>query len=126
MQNKNCQFVLLVPVFLQNYCMAELKEHFGKRLKYLRESKKLTQEQFAEKIDISSRALSSIECGKMFVTAETIEKICRALEINPKTLFDFDFQYAGIVDAKKELLHLIDKNESQILKIRNIVRAFLG
>ena len=62
----------------------------------------------------------------MFVTAETIEKICRALEINPKTLFDFDFQYAGIVDAKKELLHLIDKNESQILKIRNIVRAFLG
>ena len=101
MQNKNCQFVLLMHVFLQNYCMAELKEHFGKRLKYLRESKKLTQEQFAEKIDISSRALSSIECGKMFVTAETIEKSAERWKLIPKLYLILIFSMQALLMPKK-------------------------
>ena len=107
-------------------CMSELKKCFGKRLKQLREDRKLTQEHFAEKINISSRALSAIECGKMFVTAETIEKVCKALEISPKTLFDFDFEYMSISDTKQQLLRLIDENENQILKINKIIKAFLG
>ena len=105
--------------------MNDIKKLFGKRLKTLREGKLLTQEKFAEKIDISSRALSAIECGKNFVSAETITKICLALEVAPKQLFDFDFKYKSTQDAKKHLIELINGNEEHILKIYEIIEAYL-
>ena len=105
--------------------MEDIKKLFGRRLKSLRESKGLTQEKFAEKIDISSRALSAIECGKNFVSAETITKICLALEVAPKQLFDFDFKYKSTKDVKQELLRLIDGNESHLLKIYELIEAYL-
>ena len=81
MQNKNCQFVLLMHVFLQNYCMAELKEHFGKRLKYLRESKKLTQEQFAEVLGVSRQTVSRWETGAAVPDGEKIAVLCERLGV---------------------------------------------
>ena len=105
--------------------MEDIKKLFGKNLKALREEKKLTQEKFAEKIDISSRALSAIECGKNFVTAETIAKICTALEVSPKQLFDFDFNYKPQKKKKKRLLEMIDSNESHVTKIYEIINAYL-
>ncbi len=105
--------------------MDNLKKLFGKNLKKLRQEKKYTQEKLAEKIDISSRALSSIECGKNFVTAETIEKICTALEITPKTLFDFDFQYKEKSEMKDELLYLISNNDRKLADIYRIIKSYL-
>ncbi len=105
--------------------MEDIKKLFGKRLKALREDKKLTQEKFAEKIDISSRALSAIECGKNFVSAETMTKICIALEVTPKMLFDFDFKYKSNNDIKNGLIQLIEGNEAHLLKIYELIEAYL-
>ena len=51
---------------------ADIKKLLGRRIKELRESKDLTQEQLAEKIGIGQRNLSKIECGNNFVTSETL------------------------------------------------------
>ncbi len=105
--------------------MDNLKELFGKKLKTLRESKGYTQEKFAEKIDISSRALSAIECGKNFVSAETITRICNALEVQPKSLFDFEFKYKDEKEIKEELIDLINQNEAHLLSLYKIIKAYL-
>lgn len=105
--------------------MNDIKKLFGQKLKYVREQKGYTQEKFAEKIDISSRALSSIECGKNFVSSDTLQKICVALQINPKVLFDFDFPYMAAEDMKKELLTIIDKNEEHLAVIYKIIKSYL-
>ena len=67
-----------------------LKELLGQKIKRLRKNRNLTQEQFAEMIDIAPRTLSRIEVGESFVTAETLERIISALEIEPNELFAYE------------------------------------
>ena len=105
--------------------MKNIKKLFGKKLKYLRTEKGFTQEQFAELIDMSSRALSAIECGQNFVTANSIEKICSALKTTPKNLFDFDYQTTNKKEIKKDLIQIINKNEKHLNTIYNIVQGYL-
>lgn len=71
--------------------MKNIKESFGDNLRKLRKSKKLTIDTLAEMSDISSRLLSNIEAGDTFLSAESLCKLCVALEIEPKVLFDFDW-----------------------------------
>lgn len=68
-----------------------IKKELGSRIRNLRLMQSLTQETLAEKLGISSKTLSQIECGNNFVSAETLEVLCRTLEITPKTLFDFNY-----------------------------------
>lgn len=71
--------------------MKNIKEAFGANLRQIRKSKKITIETLAEKSGISSRLLSNIEAGDTFVSAESLCKICVALDIEPKELFDFEW-----------------------------------
>ena len=52
-------------------------------IKELRIKHGLTQEEFAEKIDISIQGLSNIERNKYQPNAETIDKICKNFKITP-------------------------------------------
>ncbi len=52
-----------------------IKKELGKKIKKLRIERGYTQEILSEMVDISQRALSSIEVGENFVTAETLDKL---------------------------------------------------
>ena len=65
------------------------KKLFGTQVKLLRNFRKLTQEELSEQINIDIRQLARIEAGTSFVTSETIEKLCTALNVTYKELFDF-------------------------------------
>jgi transcriptional regulator with XRE-family HTH domain len=69
--------------------MSLLKKKLGARIQEIRKSKDWTQEVLAEKIDMDTPNLSNIECGRRFMTAETLEKIAKALEVEEKELFNF-------------------------------------
>ena len=58
----------------------------NKNIKNLRLEKNLTQEEFAEKINISTQGLSNIERNRYQPTADTIDKICKAFKITPSEL----------------------------------------
>ena len=49
-----------------------------------------TQEQFAEMIDITPRNLSRIESGVSFVSAETLDKILKTLNLEADVLFSYE------------------------------------
>ena len=51
----------------------------GSRIKAQRESRKMTQEQVAERVDITIMYLSKIENGKVRPTINTLSAICSAL-----------------------------------------------
>ncbi len=68
----------------------DLKHKFGKRLRYLRRGKDITQEQLSEMIGRSVNFLSLIETGESAPSFETIEKIAQALKIEVSDLFLFD------------------------------------
>lgn len=71
--------------------MQNIKEAFGANLRKIRKSRKLTLDNLAEISDITPRLLSKIESGDSFFSAETLCKISVALNIDLKTLFDFDW-----------------------------------
>ena len=65
----------------------DIKKELGLKIKRLRQSEKLTQEQFAEKINIGTRTLAGIEIGESFVSAQTIESILKYFDIKLEDLF---------------------------------------
>lgn len=64
-----------------------IKKELGLKIKKLRISKGYTQEKLSEMANISQRALSSIELGENFITAETFDKLVVALETSAEELF---------------------------------------
>ena len=64
----------------------DIKKLLGLKIKELRLKKGMTQEELSEKIGMVERNLSKIECGKNFVTADTLTNLIDALEIKPKDL----------------------------------------
>lgn len=97
-----------------------IKKNFGKRIKEIRIGADLTQEQLAEKIGISPKSLSQIELGNNFVSAETLELICKTLKITPKSLFDFDYYDSNQEDFIKEINDKIKSNPNTLKLIHKI------
>ncbi len=64
-----------------------IKEIFGNNLHEYRKQKKLSQEQLAEKLEISVKHLSNMETGKVFASAELIETIALVLNVSVAALF---------------------------------------
>ena len=86
-----------------------IKKELGKKIKRIRAQKGYTQEKLAEMVEISQRALSSIELGENFVTAETLDKLLHALEISPEELFA-----TSNVKDSEELIKQINLNIAKI------------
>ena len=82
-----------------------IKEELGKKIKRMRLNRGLTQEQLAEAVDVSQRTLSGIEIGENFVTAETLDKIIKALNTTSEELFSTNH-----LKEKDELVNEIMQN----------------
>ncbi len=82
-----------------------IKKELGKKIKQMRISRGYTQEKLSEMADISQKALSSIEIGENFVTADTLDKLITALETTSEELFA-----TNKVKEPKELLQKINQN----------------
>lgn len=63
-------------------------QKFGKKLKFLRLEKGLTQLELAEILDMSPNFVGMIERGERNTTIENVFKIARALGIKPSNLFE--------------------------------------
>lgn len=75
--------------------MTNIEKQLGKNIQRLRKTKKLSQEQMAELIDIERNSLSKIENGKCFVSSAVLEKISAALEVETYELFLCDKNIRG-------------------------------
>ena len=99
---------------------------FGKRIKELRKSKKITQEQLAEIVGLDSKQIGNIETGSGFTTMATLEKLAKFFDVEISELFSFNHQKTRqelikslttqINNAKDEDLKTISKIINSILK----------
>ena len=99
------------------------KKLLGKRIKELRKNAGYTQEKLAELIDIETSSLSGIESGRHFPSLPTIEKIANTLNIEMKTLFDFN-HLQPVDKMKADIVNNIDKLDEH--KIKFIYKFFDG
>jgi transcriptional regulator with XRE-family HTH domain len=66
----------------------KITEKFGKRVKEIRQSKGITQEELAIKAQLHRTYISSIELGKRNISLLNIEKLAKALDCTIGDLFD--------------------------------------
>ena len=69
----------------------EFLKKFGKRLKKLREEKKITQAQLSFEADIQISQISRIERGQINTTIANLKLICKILDVSIKDFFDFEY-----------------------------------
>jgi transcriptional regulator with XRE-family HTH domain len=70
--------------------VATLRQKFGQHLREVRLQRRMTQERFAEMLDISVDFLSLIERGRNAPSFETLEQIAKRLRMSVAELFTFD------------------------------------
>lgn len=94
---------------------------FGMRVKYLREKRKLTQEELAVKIGYKDRSsINRIEKGKRDVKQETITLLARALNTSESYLMGWTEiesgdEYRAFISTKNKLYEMIAKmNKEQL------------
>ncbi len=104
-----------------------IKKQLGTKIKRLRQNRGFTQEQLAEKLDIATRTLCGIENGENFLTAETLEKILRVLNISSSELFAFD-HLRPQEELVEEIIHdLCDiKSREKIENIYKLIKAIIA
>ena len=61
----------------------------GKQIQTLRELKGISQQDLAAKCNFEKSNMSRLESGRVNPTLATLEKICKALEVNISELFNF-------------------------------------
>ncbi len=105
--------------------MSSLKKLLGKRIKEIRISRKLTQEDLSELTDIGASSISKIESGHFHPTDENLERIANALKVEPYKLYMYNHQkdtkelltdiYSMLSKATDDEIRLVYKVLSGIL-----------
>lgn len=102
-----------------------IKKEFGKRIKSLRIQNGYTQEKLSEMIDISQRALSSIESGDNFVTSDTIDKLMVVFDISVEEFFATNKYKSSqeLLSMIKENLEKIENNPEKLEIVLNLTNS---
>ena len=104
-----------------------IKEELGKKIKRMRLNRGLTQEQLSEAVDISQRTLSGIEIGENFVTAETLDKLIKALNTTSEELFATNHLKNPkiIVEEITQNLKVISQNPTKLDILYNVTKSLI-
>lgn len=93
----------------------------GRRVRYFRTAKGLTQEKFSELCGISPRYISELERGKANVTVDILEPVAATLGIKLKELFDNEHEVERVV-LMKDIAEIIESaNDEQLKTIYRIL-----
>lgn len=89
---------------------------FGKRLKVLRKSRKLSQAQLAEKIDVGTKFLGDLETARRSPSFETIVSIAKELDVPVYDLFYFEKDGDDPKAIRRRLENILSRCSPQQIK----------
>jgi len=81
-----------------------LKYGIGARIRKYRESRGLTQKEFAQLIDVSNSRVSNWENGINRPDADILANICRVLEVSPSELLDVKLSTDELTDKERKVI----------------------
>ena len=74
----------------------EINIEIGQNIKRSREAARLTQENFAELVNLGVKHISAIECGAVGISLSTLKRMCKALSVPADNLL------FGVPDATEQ------------------------
>lgn len=82
--------------------MRSTKQLLGMRIKELRKTRKLSQEELAERIGVEPQHISRLEAGRSFPSLDRLDKIASALDVPLKEFFEFS-HLGGAAERLKKI-----------------------
>jgi transcriptional regulator with XRE-family HTH domain len=93
--------------------MTDVRVLLARNMKRCREILGLSQMKLAERVGCSTTLIGNIEIGKRFPSAENLNKIAAALDIQPSELFAED---SAAIDRMQTTQELRARLEKKVLK----------
>ncbi len=104
--------------------MASLSQNFGRKIRELRKSQRLTQEEVGERAELHPTYIGAIERGEQSPSLETVEKLAAGFGIDPKALFDFKIAEKNPpirTALQKRLLGLLRRRSERELRLGVVI-----
>ena len=98
----------------------ELQKIFGLNVRNHRKALELTQEELAERVEVTIETIGKIERGVAAPTFNTAEKIAGALKVNPVA----DDERSHILSEINQTLSGL--NNDQLARVFKMIEAFRG
>lgn len=92
----------------------ELLKEMGQRIMIRRKSLRMTQEELAEKLGVSTQMISNLELGKKAIRPENLIKVCSVLELSADFILN-GTSAKSAVDSVAEKLIQLTAEELQII-----------
>lgn len=92
----------------------EFLKDMGQRIMVRRKSLRMTQEELAEKLGVSTQMISNLELGKKAIRPENLAKVCAVLELSADFILT-GLDTATAVDAVAEKLIQLSAEELQMV-----------
>lgn len=98
----------------------------GNNLKHIRKARGLKQDELAEIIGLEIKSLSLIETGKGFVSAKTLEKLSKVLNVQVSELFEVqDIDSENIYKSIINNLKLIRNNSAKLKTLNMVLKSLI-
>ena len=101
----------------KDYSRENINKIIGNNIRYIRKSNKLSQEKFAEKVELSPQFVSDVERGLEGISLVTAIKICNTMNCSPLVLFANLIEYDNFINEMDNFTKLSEKNRNIILDI---------
>ena len=103
-----------------------MKRKLGSKIKEIRKLRNLTQEQLSELILIEPASLCAIENGRAFPSLVTLERLAKALEVEPVRFFEFH-EEKTIDEKRSSIVENINKlSDNQIENLYDYLKIFIS
>ena len=102
------------------------KKLLGVRIKELRKTRGLSQEQLSGKIDIDPKHLSRLEVGRSLPSLDTLEKLANALQVDLRDFFEFAHEAKNTKELKEIINNLLKEVDDERLRLAvKVLRALV-
>ena len=99
----------------KDYSRKHINKIIGNNVRFIRKSNKLSQEKFAELLDLSPQFISDLERGVQGISLTTMVKICNTMKCSPMVILSNLIEFDSYNNEMDDFINLSEKNQ-QIVK----------
>ena len=92
---------------------------FGENLKIIRKDKKMSQEELAEKLNVSRQSVSKWETGESYPEMNNILELCRIFNLKINDLIHTDMSDISSLD-EEVIMNLVKFNEQKQKQVKSL------
>jgi transcriptional regulator with XRE-family HTH domain len=106
--------------------MENARSLLGKRVRALRQSKNMTQQELGDEAEMNYKYLGAIERGERNPSIDNLAKIATALKVNLHELFIFEHETEDMKELRRKIDEMLnDASKKEFGTIYRMIKAIL-